>query len=441
METIIFAIFAAELLLCITLGGSILYALLIGFVLFFTYGLMKKHSFRQMIQMSLEGILKVKNMLLVFLLIGVITGVWRAAGTIPMIIMISSKLIVPSVFILITFLLNCMVSVLTGTALGTAATIGVICMTIGNIMGENPLFMGGAILSGIYFGDRCSPMSTSALLVSQLTGTDIYQNIKKMIQTAAIPFAVTCVVYLLIGLAGHGNAPSLDVLHLFTENFVLNWITLLPAALIIVLSLLKMNIRNIILTSILAGGIICMAVQHINITELVRIMITGYRAKDPQLAIMMNGGGMLSMLRSTTIVFISSSYSGIFEKTGMLENLKKHIALLARPLTPFGSTLATSIFTGMATCNQALTIMLTYQLCKDTFADQSKLAITLEDTAAVIPPLIPWSVAGAVPIAAIAAPTSCILFACYLYLLPIVGFAWAKKGMARAKIHDHAALN
>ena len=37
----------------------------------------------------------------------------------------------------------------------------------------------------------------------------------------------------------------------------------------------------------------------------------------------------------------------------------------------------------------------------------------------VIAPLIPWSIAGAVPLASLGAPTAAILAACYLYLIPL----------------------
>ena len=37
----------------------------------------------------------------------------------------------------------------------------------------------------------------------------------------------------------------------------------------------------------------------------------------------------------------------------------------------------------------------------------------------VVAPLVPWSIAGGVPLASIAAPTASIFFACYLYLLPL----------------------
>jgi AGCS family alanine or glycine:cation symporter len=66
---------------------------------------------------------------------------------------------------------------------------GVICATMANTMGIDLVLVGGAMLSGVYFGDRCSPVSTSALLVAELTGTNIFQNIKGMIRTALVPFA------------------------------------------------------------------------------------------------------------------------------------------------------------------------------------------------------------------------------------------------------------
>lgn len=51
------------------------------------------------------------------------------------------------------------------------------------------------------------------------------------------------------------------------------------------------------------------------------------------------------------------------------------------------------------------------------------LASHLENTVVVVAPLIPWSIAGAVPLAAVGAPAACILTACYLYLLPLWNYA------------------
>ena len=145
--------------------------------------------------MLVSGILTAKNILIVFVLIGMMTALWHACGTIPFIICHAAKLLRPEVILLVSFLLNCALSVLTGTSFGTAATIGVICMAMGVSAGASPLLLGGAILSGAFFGDRCSPFSTSALLVSELTKTSIFDNIKNIVRTAWFPFLLTYILY------------------------------------------------------------------------------------------------------------------------------------------------------------------------------------------------------------------------------------------------------
>ena len=218
MEWLIIGVFSASLLICIGLDISILWALGFGLALFLLYGRKKGFSWQELLGMVVRGVMTVKNILITFLLIGILTALWRAAGTIPVIVCYAAGWIRPSVFLLMTFLLNCGISLLIGTSFGTAATMGVICATMGNAMGVSPVLTGGAVLSGIYFGDRCSPVSTSALLVAAVTGTDIYGNIRRMLRSALIPFLVSCAIYLAAGAAvtaeelpvqpGHPDPPA-----------------------------------------------------------------------------------------------------------------------------------------------------------------------------------------------------------------------------------------
>ena len=149
MEVLTIGIFCALLIICIITGKSILYALLAGLIIFSLYGKKQGYSWRQISRMALQGAWKVKNILLTFILIGMLTALWRQAGTIPAIICYTVHLIKPSTFLLMTFLLNCLISVLTGTALGTAATIGVVCATMASALGIPSWMTGGAILSGV----------------------------------------------------------------------------------------------------------------------------------------------------------------------------------------------------------------------------------------------------------------------------------------------------
>ena len=433
MEIVTLALFCLALLVCVIFDLSVLYALGVGLVVFSAYAKIKKHTFKSILKMIFDGIKTSKNILINFLLIGLLTASWRESGTIAFIISSASGFINPQVFVLMTFILNAIVSFLMGTSFGTSATMGVICMTMAKSMGMNPVIVGGAMLSGALWGDRCSPVSTSALLVSELTKTDIFTNIKNMFRTAAIPTAVTCVIYLVLGIsAGNsGNVPDLKAM--FSQEFNLHPLTVIPAVVILALSLFRVKTKFVLLASLVSASVIGVAVQDMEILQTLKVLILGYEAKTEALSHMMNGGGLVSMLNATAIVCISSAYSGIFAATGLLDSMREKISAMGRKITPFGATMVTSALTSLISCNQTLAIILTHQLCDGTEKDKSKAAINLENTAVVISPLVPWSIAAAVPLTSSGAPTASLLTAVFLYILPLWSFLAALHGRRKER--------
>ncbi|PHI03095.1 Na+/H+ antiporter NhaC family protein [Fusobacterium polymorphum] len=412
------SLFSLSLIICLLLKFSIVYALIIGYIIFISYGLIKGYNLKVLVKKSFEGMLTVKNILLVFILIGMITALWRASGTIAFVVYMGSKLISPSILILITFLLCAMLSLLIGTSLGTAATIGVICFSIGKTMGINPYYIGGAVLSGIYFGDRCSPMSTSALLISELTKTNLYTNIKMMIKTSIIPFIVTCVFYLFLGFKSIISPVSVDVTEIFKQNYNLNIVVIIPAILIIVLSLLKINVKKTMLISIVVSFIIAMFIQKESVVSLIKYCIFGYNNSNQELNLMMKGGGILSMINVGLIVGISSSYSGIFKETKMLVPLKEYLKGFSEKTSNYFVIFLSSIISGAIACNQSLGIILTNELSEE-LVDKQERAIILENTVVLLAGLIPWNTAMVVPLRTLDVGIMSGFFAFYLYFLPL----------------------
>jgi len=411
-------LFSVSLILCLLLNFSVVYALIVGYIIFITYGLIKGYDLKVLVKKSFEGVLTVKNILLVFILIGMITALWRASGTIAFIVYMGSKLISPSIVILLTFLLCSILSLLIGTSLGTAATMGVICVSIGNAMGLNSYHLGGAVLSGIYFGDRCSPMSTSALLVTELTKTDLYKNIKLMFKTSIIPFIASCLFYLFLGLRTSVSAISIDVTEIFKENYNLNTVVIIPAILIIILSLFKVNVKKTMLVSIVISFIIAVFFQKETVASLINYCIYGFHHSNEKLNLMMKGGGILSMVKVGLIVAISSSYSGIFKETKMLIFIKKYLKKFSKKTSNYLIIFLSSIISGAIACNQSLGIILSYELCEE-LENKQNMAIILENTIVLLAALIPWNTAMVVPLKAIDIGLMSGLFAFYLYFLPL----------------------
>ena len=411
-------LFSLSLIFCLLLKYSVIYALIVGYIIFMTYGLIKGYDLKVLIKKSFEGVLTVKNILLVFVLIGMITALWRASGTIAFIVYMGSKLISPSILILLTFLLCSILSFLIGTSLGTAATMGVICVSIGKAMGINPYYLGGAVLSGIYFGDRCSPMSTSALLITELTKTNLYTNIKLMFKTSIIPFVTTCLFYLFLGLKSSTSPVSIDATNIFKENYNLNIVVIVPAILIIILSLFKVNVKKTMLLSIVISFIIAMFFQKESVTSLINYCVYGFHHSNEKLNLMMKGGGILSMVKVGLIVAISSSYSGIFKETKMLVLMKKYLKEFSEKTSNYFVIFLSSIISGAIACNQSLGTILAYELCEE-LEDKQNMAIILENTIVLLAGLIPWNIAMAVPLKTIDIGLMSGLFAFYLYFLPL----------------------
>ncbi len=419
LELFILLLFSVSLIICVILQYSILYALIFGYALFFVFGLIRGKTWKEMLVYSFRGIITVKNILIIFMLIGTITAVWRACGTIAFIVYYASLVAVPQAMVLIAFLLCCFVSFLMGTAFGSAATIGVICMTLANSMNIPVIYAGGAVISGIFFGDRCSPMSSGAHLISELTDTDIFNNIKTMTKTALVPFIATTVLYGIIGILLNPGTGSGMTFHIFADYYNLSLFTIIPAVIIILFSLLKIDVKITMAVSCLTGLLSAVFFQHLGMAELIKILFFGFHPQNAELAKLMGGGGIVSMIRVSAIICISSCYSGMFKGTHFFEGMQQLMRKLGSRITSFGSVLTASIFASSIACNQTLAIMLTHQMCDGLIDDNNEFASYLEDTAVVVAPLMPWSIAISVPLTSIGAPSVALLPAFFLYLIPL----------------------
>ena len=103
-----------------------------------------------------------------------------------------------------------------------------------------------------------------------------------------------------------------DLGHAFGSEFRLSWIALLPAAVILLLSVVQAGGEDPMIASIVTAIPVCIGLQNMAFTELPELLLNGFHSTDVTVAAMLNGGGITSMLKVGAIVCISSSYSGIF---------------------------------------------------------------------------------------------------------------------------------
>ena len=98
LENLVMLAFVAALMFCVAFGVPTVAALIAGYVIFILYGMKKGYSVPSLLKMSWSGLGTVIRILFIFLLIGILTALWRGAGTIPEIIAVSAGLIHPRAF-------------------------------------------------------------------------------------------------------------------------------------------------------------------------------------------------------------------------------------------------------------------------------------------------------------------------------------------------------
>nr|WP_238567611.1 hypothetical protein [Bifidobacterium stellenboschense] len=178
VEAVVMLAFCAALFASVAQGWSIIPALLIGVVLFAGYGLVRGRKLSAMTRRAVGSIRAAGMILVTFALIGMLTSLWRASGTIAFIVAHASSLIHGATVLPLTFLLCSAMSILVGSSFASAATMGTICMSLGLSMGAHPVMLGGAVLAGVYVGTgsprsppaRCSSRSSLTRTCSPISG-------------------------------------------------------------------------------------------------------------------------------------------------------------------------------------------------------------------------------------------------------------------------------
>lgn len=431
---------------------------------------------RQLLKLAFQGSRRAFPVLNVLLLIGAVIASWMAAGTVPALVYYGVQWVHPQSFLLMAFLLTAGVSVLIGTSFGAVGTVGIALMMMAQGSDLAPTWLAGAVIAGAYVGDRCSPMSSSALLVAAVTHTRIYDNLRRMGRTSGLPLLLSGLVYWglswlhPIHLTQHSLAADLD------QIFHIQPLLLLPAVVILGLSIAQVEVKRSMLASAGVAIALALSYQHQSPGAIARFLLIGFHLEtDTYLDAILRGGGLLSMARVALVVLISTAFVGLFAGTHLLDALQRYLtgdstlanrstAMQASASAPWGSESLGSAPWGSAAlgseslgsalegaialpahdsppenrllvtglvglgaaafgCTQTIAILLTEQLVRPKYATSetgnAALALDLENTVVVISALIPWNIAGLVPATLLQTDYGFIPFACYLYLLPI----------------------
>lgn len=424
MELILaFIIFIASMIGCLSAGISMIVPLIIGIAAFILVGLRRKFPLKDLLRMAVRGAWGARFVVIILVLIGCLTALWRQSGTIAYFTYYGVKLIPSSVFVLAAFLLTSLMSYALGTSFGTAATMGVILMTIARASGISLAVSGGAVMSGLYFGDRGSPAASSASLVANETGTDVSENFRKMLPSSLLPMACCFALYALLSLFNRPESMNAELLTHFEGEFRLSLWCLLPTAVLLALAFAGMKIKYAMMIDIAVSAAAAMLLQKAAPADVLRAVISGFTPKNEALASVLSGGGIASMLEVVFILLLSSACSGIFEGTKMLGAIEKLFAGLCGRIGRFPAMIAAGLVSAAVFCNQTISIIMCRQFMGGNYLRTSEereaLMLDIENSVITLAGMVPWCIACSVPLGMMGCGFGAIPFSFYLYLLPL----------------------
>ena len=396
--------FAPVIALLLLLVGAAVFGLYLGWalmagVILFTLDA-KRHgrTWEQVGNMLAQGLKKAWIVVQVLLVIGLLTASWISCGAIPCLVRLGALVIRPHVFLLCTFWLCAVMSFLLGTSFGTANTMGVVMMTLARAGGVSLPMTAGAILCGIYVGDRCSPMSSSLLLLSTLTETELYDNVGMTIRSMLVPFVAASGGYLLCSVLSPLSAASTGLGEQLEAGFNLSPVVLLPTVVVFVLCLMRKPVKLAMAVSVILACLLVVFFQRIPALELAKTLVFGYHLPETEpLSMILHGGGLSSMVTSIVIVTSSCAIAGIVEGTDLTARLGGRTG--GGHLKTYQKTLVTGFVTAAIGCNQTIAIVLTHAVRKDAYQTLGNQAFARDMSFAgtLAPVLVPWCIAAYTP--------------------------------------------
>lgn len=397
---LVFIIFAVAICILLKTGGPMI-GLFMSWIIIYLFCKILRIEFGRIIGGAYEAIRVVVPTVCLLMAIGVMIGTWLQSGTIATIIVGGLRLIDPTWLLPLTLLFCAVLSLVTGTSYGSVGSAGVAMMAIGNAMGIHPGMVAGAVICGSMFGDKISPLSDTTNLAPAVAGAKLGDHVRSMLWTTLPPFLISLILFTILGIRQTSGDYSAGDLNLYIEalngEFQLGFVTLIPAVLIIVLLLLKVEAIVALGISAVAAGAVSVFWQGASLQSVIQIAYSGYTTgiENGILQTILNRGGMSSMLQYVAIICFAVGMGGMLEKLGVLENILEMIMSHIRSDgTLILATLLVGYVVSLISCSQPMAHVLTGRLMAPLFKDRKVapeiLSRCLEDAGTLAGPMIPW---------------------------------------------------
>lgn len=414
-------------------------ALVLGAMTAALFGLYLGLSWKEIESGMINGIKNALGASLILIIIGMVIGSWILSGTIQTMVYYGLELLSPGIFLPSAFLLAAITSILIGSSFGTIATMGIVLLGVAEGLGVPKAITVGAIVSGAMLGDKISPMSDSTNLTAAMSSTDLFDHIKSMLYVSGPAALISLILYTVIGTfyleSGADLANINQILSSLSQNFNISLWTLIPPALMLLLSLFKVPAIASLSLSFLTASLFAVLTQGASFAEILNAAANGYQA-DTGLELLdslLTQGGINNMMSTVAIIMAGTAMGGILEKARILEViLDSLLKVVKKPRDLILISLSSAYIMLLATGEMFVSIVIpgrtlapAYQEMK---VDNSVLSRSLETASTLGCSILPWGVVSVYIQNVMDIGFSYIPYTFLSFLAPVIAVIYAFKG-------------
>jgi len=396
-------------------------------------------SWKEVESGMISGIKNALGASLILIIIGMVIGSWILSGTIQTLVYYGLELLNPGIFLPAAFILAAVTSILIGSSFGTIATMGIVLLGVAEGLGIPKPITVGAIVSGAMLGDKVSPMSDSTNLTAAMSSTELFDHIKSMLYISAPAALISLILYSLIGafyLDGAADLTNINqIMENLTHNFNISLWTLIPPALMLLLSFFRVPAIASLAISFITASIFAVLTQGASFAAILNAAANGYQA-DTGLQLLdslLTQGGINNMMSTVAIIMAGTAMGGILEKAGILEViLDSMLNFIEKPRDLILISLSSAYIMLLATGEMFVSIVIPGRTLAPAYQEMnvktSVLSRSLETASTLGCSILPWGVVSVYIQNVMDIGFSYIPYTFLSFLAPIIAVIYAFSG-------------
>lgn len=299
---------------------------------------------------------RIMYMIWIFVLAGAFAAVAKSVGAVDATVALTLSAIPADFLPAGIFLATCLVSMSIGTSVGSIVALTPIVTGLAEQTGCSLEWLVGIVVGGAFFGDNLSFISDTTIAATQTQGCSMRDKFRTNFRLVIPAALATLIIYAVVG----------SNIHLATHHTAVDWVKVIPYLIVIVTAVIGINVLVVLLTGIVAAGIIGLTCNTISFIDLFTSMGDGIQTMCELIIITMLAGGLLEIVRLN---------GGLTLLTNLLT---RHIG------SRRGAEISITSLTALAnicTANNTIAILTTGDIARDI---SSRYGITPQRTASLL---------------------------------------------------------